>query len=294
MIVITAPTGRIGGKLVRELAGDAEPVRVVARDPARLAPDVRDRVEVVRGSLDDPGVVAAAYAGADALFWLAPPDPRATSIDGHVLGLTGTTCAAIAAQGVKHVVGVSTLGRGVAKNAGQISAALAMDEMIMETGVHYRALCMPGFMENTLAQAGPIRDQGVFYGLLPGGLAGPTCATRDIAAVAARLLRDRTWTGQEDVQVLGPEDLAPDDMAAIMSDVLGRPVRYQRVPAEGYLASLTAAGMSEEWARGLVDMTTAVEAGIYDGAVRTPASSTPTTFRQWCAEELKPVVDGEK
>jgi uncharacterized protein YbjT (DUF2867 family) len=54
MIVVTAPTGHIGSRLLlTELLRPDQPgetVRVVARDPARLPEAVRDRVEVVTGS----------------------------------------------------------------------------------------------------------------------------------------------------------------------------------------------------------------------------------------------------
>ena len=77
MIVITAPTSGIGRQVVQNLLIDGVAVRVVARDPARLAPDVAERVEIIRGSHSDPSVVAEAFAGADAVFWLVPADPKA-------------------------------------------------------------------------------------------------------------------------------------------------------------------------------------------------------------------------
>jgi uncharacterized protein YbjT (DUF2867 family) len=290
MIVITAPTGQIGRQVLGTIVDSGEPVRVIARDPARLAPVARERAEVIQGSHNDPGVLAAAFAAARAVFWLVPPDPRAEDVDGHVLGFTRPACEAMTAAGVKQVVGVSTLGRGVAKNAGQVSAALAMDELIEATGVSYRALRMPGFMENMLQQADALKHQGAFYGVVSPDHKLPTCATRDIAAVAARLLLDGTWAGQQDVPVLGPEDLSPNDQAVIMSEVLGRPIRYQQVPAGGFKATLVRSGITEAWAQGLADMAEQVEQGIYDTEPRTPESSAPTTFRQWCEDVLKLAV----
>lgn len=292
MIVIATPTGSIGRQvLARVLERDA-PVRVIARDPSRLAPEAAGRVEVVRGSLTDEAVVTEACAGADAVFWLVPPNPRATGIATHTVDCVRTLCAAIGRQDVPpRVVGVSSLGRGVARNAGQISAIFAMDDLIESTGVHYRSLCPPGFMDNMLWQAGPIRDHGAFYASLPADRRTPACATRDIAAVAAGLLLDDSWTGQGSVPLLGPEDLSQEDMAKIMSDVLDRPIRYQRVSAADTKASLVEHGMTEAWAQGLVDMTAAVERGIYDLDPGTPRSATPTTFRRWCEHTLKPAVE---
>lgn len=290
MIVITAPTGKIGRQVLDEILDGGRPVRVIARDPSRLASQVRERVEVVQGTHRDPEVVAKAFAGADSVFWLVPPDPRAESVEGHVLDFTRPACEAIKSQGISRVVGVSSLGRGVARNAGQISAVLAMDELIESTGASYRALQPPGFMENMLQQVGAIRDQGTFFLTISADLRTPTCATRDIAAVAAELLLDDSWTGQDGVPVLGPEDLSPNDMAQIMSDVLQRPIRYQQVPGEGYKAALLEHGMTDAWAQGYIDMANAIDQGIYNAEPRTPGTSTPTTFRQWCQEVLAPAV----
>jgi uncharacterized protein YbjT (DUF2867 family) len=290
MIVIAAPTGQIGRQVLDSVLDSGEPIRVIARDPSRLGLRARERVEVIHGSYADPDVVTKALAGADSVFWLVPPNPQAESVEGYLLDFTRPACEAIKSQGVKRVVGVSTLGRGVAGNAGQVSAALAMDDLIESTGVSYRALRMPGFMENMLQQVGPIKAQGVFFQTVPGDLKLPTCATRDIAAVAARLLLDDSWSGQDGVPVLGPEDLSPQDMAQIMSEVLRRPIRFQQVPSEAYKATLMQHGMTEAWAQGLVDMANQVEQGIYTTEPRTPQSTTPTSFRQWCEEVLKPAV----
>ena len=81
MIVITAPTSNIGRQVLADVLAGGQPVRVIARDPAKLPADIRDQVEVVQGSHGDPDVVTHAFAGADSLFWLAPPNPRAASLD---------------------------------------------------------------------------------------------------------------------------------------------------------------------------------------------------------------------
>ncbi|MGW3783494.1 NmrA family NAD(P)-binding protein [Micromonospora chokoriensis] len=291
MIVVTAPTGNIGGRLVQDLLDVGAPVRVVARDPARLAPGVVEQVEVVRGSHGDPAVAAEAFAGAAAVFWLVLADPLSTSLDAAYSGFTRPVLDALAT--VPRVVGISALGRGtpVAGQAGHVTATLAMDDLIAATGVPYRALTMPSFMDNVLWQLAPITRQGVLYGPIAPDLSAPTVAARDIAATAARLLRDDTWTGFEEVPVLGPEDLTQNEMAAVIADVLGRPVRYQQVPGDAYKEDMLRAGRSEAIAQGLLDMAMAKNEGLDNGMARTPEWSTPTTFRQWCLDVLKPAAD---
>ena len=213
MIVITAPTGNIGHQvLANVLAGD-EPVRVIVRDPARLPASVRNRVEVIQGSHGDPRVAAHALAGADALFWLLPTDNQAASVEAAYVGFTRPAAEAIREQGVKRVVDVSALGRhtSYARRAGHVTGSLAMDDLIASTGVAFRALTAPSFMDNMLRQ---VRDQ---------------------------------FTGH---------------------------------------------GISDAMAQGMLDMMIAKDNGLDNGVGRGPGNAidTPTTFRQWCADTLKPAV----
>src|SRR6185295_19166423 len=115
------------------------------RDRARpLAPSIaRSRPDdVVQGSHGEAAVVNKAFAGADAVFWLVPPDPRAKTVDAAYVDFTRPACVAFKAQGVKRVVGISALGRGTpaAGHAGLVTASLKMDDLIGSTGVHYRAV----------------------------------------------------------------------------------------------------------------------------------------------------------
>ena len=296
MIVITTPTGDIGSQVLTTLLGSApsggEKLRVIARDPAKLPGPVRDRVDVVAGSHRDADVVDRAFAGADAVFWVVPPDPHAPSLEVAYSGFTRAAAQAFKAHGVGHVVGVSALGRGtpVAGRAGLVTASLAMDDLIASTGVAYRALANPSFMDNLLRQVRSIRDKGVFTDTAAAGKKAPAAATRDIAAAAAGLLLDRSWTGAGSVPVLGPEDLSPEDMAGIMSGVLGTLVRYERQSFADFGAALAGYGIGDAFIQGMIDMMRAKDDGLDDGVMRTPETASPTTFRQWCEDVLKPAV----
>ena len=292
MIVVTAPTGLIGHQVLNNLLESDEPIRVIARDPSRLPAHTRERVEVVQGSHGDRDVVTRAFAGADSVFWLVPPDPKAKSVEVAYVDFSRPACDAFKRQGVKRVVGVSALGRGTpwAAHAGLVTASLAMDDLIASTGVSYRALTNPSFMDNLLRQAESIKNQGLFSLPISGDLKQPSCATRDIAAVGARLLLDNSWSGVASRPVLGPEDLSYHDMARIMSEVLGKPVRFQQIPGEAFKARLLSRGMSEAMAQGNLDMWVAYNQGLDTAEPRTPESTTPTSFRQWCEEVLSPAV----
>jgi uncharacterized protein YbjT (DUF2867 family) len=292
MIVITTPTGQIGRQVLGNLLGSGEPIRVIARDPSRLPAQARERVQVVPGSHGDADVVDRAFAGADAVFWLVPPDPRADSVQAAYVDFTRPACDAFKRHQVQRVVGISALGRGTpwAANAGLVTASLATDDLIISTGVSYRALTMPSFMDNLLRQVESIKHQGRISLPISGDLKQPSCATRDVATAAATLLLDRSWSGHGHVAVLGPEDLSYNDMAQVMSEVLGTPMRFQQLPGEAFKARLLQRGMSEAMAQGNLDMWVAYGQGLDTAEPRTPQSTTPTTFRQWCEDVLKPAV----
>jgi uncharacterized protein YbjT (DUF2867 family) len=290
MIVVTTPTENIGQQILSRVLDSGKPIRVIARDPSRLASQVRKHVEVIEGSHGDGYVVERAFQGADSVFWLVPPDPKAQSVETAYLDFTRPACDAIRTQGVKRVVIVSALGRGWQKSSGYVSASLAMDDLIMATGVFCRVLTMPSFMDNLLRQVSAIKSQGTFFSPIAGDLKAPTCAIRDIASAAAMLLLDPSWTGQSSVPVLGPQDLSFNDMAQIISEVLDRPVRYQQIHFNAFKARLTGFGMSDPMAQGMVDMMVAKNEGLDSMEARTPQSTTPTSFRLWCEEVLKPAV----
>ncbi len=290
MIVVTTPTGNIGRHVVRNLLDAGEALRVVARDPAKLPQAVRDRVEVVEGSHDDADVVTRAFDGADAVFWLCPPNRLATP-EANTVDFTRPAAEAIRRHGVPRIVVVTTLGRDTAwqDRAGMATASIRMVDLIRETGAAVRGLALPAFMDNALQQIAAIR-QGRMIGSIDPDRKLPHTATRDMGAAAALLLRDRSWTGQEDLPVLGPEELSYSDLAAIVSDVIGREVRYQHVPFDVLTAQLRERGMNGAFVEAYVDMLRAKNEGMDNEAPRAPAIIGSTSFRQWAEEELKPAV----
>jgi nucleoside-diphosphate-sugar epimerase len=64
MIALTTPTGKIGSQVLKNLLEADADVRVIARNPAKLAPELHERAEIVQGSMDDEQVLTRAFQGA--------------------------------------------------------------------------------------------------------------------------------------------------------------------------------------------------------------------------------------
>ena len=285
MLVITTPTGRIGKQVLALLLERQEPIRVIVRDPSRLDSGVRNRVEIFQGSHDDPAVLSRALEGADGLFWLVPPGLGGTSTEERYLSFTRPAADVIRRRGVPHVVGVSSAGHDWPTRAGVLSAAFAMDAEIERTGTAYRALSMPFYMENLLAQLGAIREQGTFSLAHAADRPLASVATRDIAVKAAALLAERSWAGQEHVPVFGPDRLSPNEMAATISEVLGKTITFTQMSVAGVKPALIQRGASEGVVQDMIETIAAVNGGIYDSD-QARAIPGRTDFRTWCGEVL--------
>ncbi len=296
MIVLTTPTGGIGRQVLDRVLNSGEAFRVIARDPSRLPEEVRTRAEVVPGSHGDAETISKALVGADRLFWLVPPPGFAAPIGAvkHYLDFTGPLSRALEDRGIG-VVGVTSLGHGYQGRSGLLEAAFAMDALIEGTGTPYRALALPFFMENLLRQVESIKEQGSFSMANAADRPLLTVATRDAATAAAGLLLDSSWSDQARVPVVSPDNLTPNEMAAVISDVLGRPISYHQVPIEGLRAQMQQHGAGPALAEGMPEMIEAQNDGIYDAEPLAPRGSKvagETSFRQWCVDTLEPAVRG--
>jgi uncharacterized protein YbjT (DUF2867 family) len=218
-----------------------------------------------------------------------PPFSHSGPAERYYLDFTAPASQAAARLGVR-VVSVTTLGHGYPGRAGLLSAALAMDQLIEDSGAAYRALALPFFMENLLRQVREIREQATFSMANEAGRLLPAIATRDVAAAAAALLLDDSWTGQARVPLASPDHLTPAGMAEVISSTLGRTIRYHQVPIPDLQATMQQHGASPALAQDFADMTQAQNDGIYDAEPLVPASAAPTTFPQWCQDTLKPAV----
>jgi uncharacterized protein YbjT (DUF2867 family) len=294
-ILVTTPTGHIGSRVVDQLlaAPGGHTVRVLARDPGRLAPAVRERADVRTGALDEGDALARALDGADRLFFLIPP-PRPDIADwlGWMHATADHATRAVEAAGSPRTVFLSSTGAH-RSDLGPVSA-LGKVEQQLAGAVSDLAVLRPGyFFENTLNAVPTIAGQGAMYGVFAPDLAFPQLATRDIGDAAARLLTDDGWRGHHVHALHGPHDLSMRDLAANAAAALGRPVQYVQVPVEAVAAGMAQAGLGESMVREYSRMLAGLaNSGFEHPEPRTADTTTPTTFAVWAAEALRPAVEG--
>lgn len=294
MILVTTPTGNIGSKVLQLLLADgSHQLRIIARDPQKLSPEMRTRVEIIVGAHDDPTTLDLALKDVDSALWCQPDSTTTGDYQGFYTRFAQAGRDAFRRAGTPRIVAISSAGRDSLKNAGPISALHRMEDILSESGAALRFLRCGSFLENLLWQADSLRDQGEFYYPLPGYLGQPMVATQDIADAAIPWLTQDDWSGIEGQSVLGPEDLPYNEIARIMSRDLQRSIRYIEVERQSYGRSLIKNGFSPSAAQALVEMFQAIEQGASAQAEeRSRYNSTPTTLEYWARQELYPLIEG--
>ena len=288
-IAITTPTGHIGSHLVSLLLAQGADLTLLVRHPEKLADDVRSRVNVQQGELQDREFVLRATEGAEQLFWLAPPNYGAPDAQSYYQNLGATAAQAVEKNRIRRAVFISS-GGGGDQNAGLISHLFHIENMLNATDADVLSLRCGFFMENFFSFVPTLRQQGAFYSLNRPDLPLPMVATADIAAVAARKLLDPNWSGKQILAVHGAADITPEEAARILTETAGKPIHYVQIPPEPFAQSFSAMGASPDITDNFVKMMQAFDRGIYAAEPRTPETTTSTTLAEWSARELLPML----
>jgi uncharacterized protein YbjT (DUF2867 family) len=233
-ILVTGATGRVGGQVVQQLVQRGADVRVLVRDPAKA--DFPAGVEVVQGDLLDIDAVRAAFSGVRMLFLL-----NAVAADEFTQALITLNIAR--ESGVERVVYLSVIHADRFVNVPHFAVKSGAERMIQQMGFSATILRPAYFIDNELT----IKDVVLNHGLYPMPIGGKGLAmvdARDIAEVAAiELIRRDQAPGKlptETLNLVGPDTLTGSDVAAIWSDLLGRPVAYGGDDPTGFEQNLGA------------------------------------------------------
>ncbi|CAM5516120.1 NAD(P)H-binding protein [Streptomyces avidinii] len=271
--LVIGATGTTGGRTVERLIAEGRRVRAASRRATPIP-----GAEPVRFDWYDPSAFDAAVTGADRVYLVPPigePDPAAV-----MLPFLDRARAA----GVRRAVLLSSSAIAEGGPAvGQVHAALPglFDE--------WAVLRPSWFMQNftgTHGHADSIRTDGAILTAAGTGRVGFVDAD-DIAAVAVRALTDDR-APDADLVLTGPEALSHDDIAAVLTDVTGRPVVHHRLTYEAMRERL-AAVVPREFATMLAGMDRAIAGGAEDrttDTVRRLTGRPPHGFRAVAAREL--------
>jgi uncharacterized protein YbjT (DUF2867 family) len=230
MILVTT-AGNVGAEAVRLLAARGAPVRVLVRDPDKAKALAAAGAEIAVGDLDVPATLDAALTDVTAVILVSPAVPAQEL----------NVVASAARAGVGHVVKATSKASAdspIARRRGQaeIEAGLAA------SGLPHTLLRSNAYMQNVLALAPAIAVTNGFGSAAGKGRTGMV-DTSDVAAVAAEIAASPSRHAGKTYRLSGPELISNYDVAAVLSELLGRTVTYTELSFDENKEAMIRAGV---------------------------------------------------
>jgi uncharacterized protein YbjT (DUF2867 family) len=286
MILVTTPTGNTGSMILKFLVEQGQNVRIFVRDPKKIPTSILEKIEVVTGSLLNETEFTNALQGCDTLYFCVPQSNTQEDVNVYYEDFAKVAAKAIKNSGTKRVVYLSGGGKESGLQAGVATALHKAEDIINQSGASVRSLRCPIFFESLLWQVAPLKKMVMFFLPIDGNYKSPQVAAKDIALLAVVLLTDNNWSGIEGVAVHGAADISHKDIAIQLSELVGKPIRFQQVSREDYVNTLLGHHSTEAFANSLTDMFVAIERGLYNSEPRTIESTSATTIKEWMSENL--------
>jgi uncharacterized protein YbjT (DUF2867 family) len=219
-ILVTGASGTVGRHVVEHVVRRGADVRALVRDPTKAS--FPAGVAIAQGDLLDVDSLRSAFSGVSALFLLNAVVPDEFTQALIALNIARET-------GIKRIVYLSVIHSDVYVNVPHFAAKFAVERMIEQMGLQATMLRPAYFMNNDVT----IKDVVTGYGVYPMPIGGKGLAmidVRDIGEIAAIELIRREQAAASfplnRINLVGPETLTGADVAAIWTDILGRPIAY--------------------------------------------------------------------
>jgi uncharacterized protein YbjT (DUF2867 family) len=233
-VLVVGATGNVGIHLVKYLVRGGSQVRALARDARKATELLGPGVEIVQADLGDPASLAPALEGVEVASFATAATP---DLGRHEVNFIDAASAA----GVRRLVKQSGAGVGVLKGA--ISVAHSESERrLQESGIPAVLVKPVTLMSNLLGSAEAIKG-----GSLPSVFGDARISfvdPRDVAELIARALLDPQHDGDA-WRFGGPAALTYDEVAATLSEVLGRGIAHVRVDVPTFQESAASRGLPD-------------------------------------------------
>jgi NAD(P)H dehydrogenase (quinone) len=245
MYAITGISGRVGGAIAENLLAQGEQIRAIVRN-AEKAARWRDRgAEIAVADVDDPNALASAFAGTDGVFLMVPPNFAPAPGFPETRKTLASYHAALAKTLPKKAVYLSSIGAEQSSGLGLITSSHLLEQTLGDLPIAHAFLRAGWFMENHALDATTAKSEGrIFSHLYPLDRKFSLVATADIGKAGADVLRQE-WTGTRYIEVAGPEQYSPNDIARAFTIALRRTIEAVAVPRDKWTEFFVGQGMPE-------------------------------------------------
>lgn len=248
MFVVVGATGNTGSAVAETLLGRKHPVRIVVRSADKGATWKAKGAEIIVASLDDVSALIKAFEGAKGTYLLVPPNYGAAAWLADQRSRMDRAAEAVKNSGIKHVVFLSSIGAQIAEGTGPIRAARYGEQVLGGVVKNLTILRPCYFMDNWAPVLGATKGQGVLPTFIAPQAMVPMISTRDIGRIGAEQLM-AGGKGKQIVELAGPEEYSPDQVAAALGQIFGKSVTAQLAPLSAVVPTFKSFGFSDEAAK---------------------------------------------
>jgi len=287
MYVVLGASGNTGHVVANNLLTRGQKVRAVGRNATHLQALTARGAEAFIADVTDAKALAQAFQQADAAYVMIPPNPASTDPIGYSSRVGDAIAHAVQTAGTKNVVALSSIGAEQSSGTGPVVGLYNLEQKLNQiAGANVLYLRAAYFMENTLPQVGAIQKMGYAVGPLRPDLKIPMIATRDIGNVASDNLLHSTIRGKQTRELLGERDLSYNELVPVIGRAIGKPdLKYVHLSDDQVRGAMVQMGMSDQFARLLLEMTGALNAGTMRALEpRTQQNTTPTSYETFAAD----------
>jgi NAD(P)H dehydrogenase (quinone) len=283
-LLVTGASGKLGQLVLDALLTrgvSAANIIATTRDPSKLSAYAAKGIEVRAADFNDAELTRKAFNGADRLALISTD---ALDDKGTRQKQQADAVAAAKAAGVKHIVYTSLPD---AENSKVIFAPdhLNTEKAIKASGLAYTFLRNTWYQENLFMNLPQVLKSGHWYTSSGTGkiahIAREDCAEAIAAALASGSTESKTYT------LTGAELRSTDEVAALASEVTGKPIEVIHLSDEQLAGGMKAAGVPEFLIPTLVSFDTAAREGNLGALtddVETLTGRKPKPFRAFFEE----------
>jgi len=289
MFTVMGITGNVGGAVAKNLLAAGKTVRGVVRNPEKAKAWADRGVELVQSAYDDAAGLAKAFAGAEGVFAMIPPDfAPAPGLPDQKRTIAAIRAALQKAKPAKAVF-LSSIGSEQPRGLGLITSTHLMEQETRTLGLPVAYLRAGSFMENWLGALDHIRATGempFFYAPLERKF--PLVASQDIGMAGAKVLQE-SWTGERVIEVDGPKGgIDLHETATAFGEALGRQVKAVQLPEAAWQSVLETMGMPADRTGLYIEMVKSFNSGwIHFGNPGVETFNGPTTIQAFAQKSIK-------
>src|SRR6185437_1248755 len=202
MFLVTGITGHVGGATAENLLAKGHKVRALVRNPEKASAWAAKGVELVQGDFNDAAAIAAALQGVEGAYIMLPPNLAPQRGFPEAKAVIAAYVEALKRVPPPRLVLLSSIGSVKPHSLGFITALHLAEEALANFNFPIAFIRAGNFFENSIPLLPVAAQSGHFYTLYqPAERPIPSIATRDIGALAAQLLTDKSWNGRRVIEL---------------------------------------------------------------------------------------------